>query len=151
MTVTKYLTLDSTDWWLGTANVPVNIMLLRDDVTAADINDAYQYPTAFFSLSIPFGGGYDNNGGIVMPSLTRRDNVTAGVTEYDVGSAVWTSAATFTVSNFRWLLIYSVPPLGLWDLGASHGLTGQPLSLDVAPSPYTPGVYPILSFKKNLA
>lgn len=150
MTVTKYLPLDSTDYWLGTTGISINILLLRDDVTAADINDAWRYPDDFSGLVVPDGGGHFFPTGIVMPALTRVDNHTAGVTEYDVGGPTWTSAGTYTVSNFRWLLIYDAPPLGLWDLGASHHINGA-LALDVAVSPYTPGVHPILSFKKNLA
>lgn len=149
--ITKYLPLGETDYYVGTVGVQIRVMLLRDDVTSADIPDTLSYRSDVSSLQIS-NGDYPFFG-ILMPSVNRVENSTAGVVEYDTGTALWQSASSYTCTGFRWLVAYSQAGntiLSIWDLGASSALSAEPLSLVVAASTSSPGVYPILRIRRNL-
>lgn len=151
-TITKYLPLGETDYYLGTSGIPVRAVLLRDDVTIANIPDTVGYAGDLSSLEIS-NGDYPPPG-LIMPPLTRVENSAAGVVEYDVGAPAWQSSFSFTCTGFRWVVAYADGAnaiMAIWDLGASSSLSGGPLVLNVAESPYSSGVYPILRIRRNLS
>lgn len=151
MAVTKLLPLDISDHWLGTTNIPVSIMLLRDDVTS--VPETFTDVSGISGLEVASGGGYTAGAyGIAMPVVNRVTDVDSGVVEYDTGGAVYSSTSSYSVDNFRWLVANSAGiPLVVWDLATSHDLVAEPLVLAVAASPNITGCYPILRFKRFLA
>lgn len=150
MAITKKLPLGLSDVWLG-STLPITVMLLRADVT--DVDETVTDASDLTADEVATAGGYvaGGNGNITMPSLTRTQNTTSGVVEYDTGTFTWTSTSSFSVDSFRWLVVNTGSvPIAIYDLGADFALVSEPLVLNVAVSTYSPGVYPILRFRRNV-
>lgn len=151
MAITKYLPLSIADQFYGTNGIPVNVMLLLSSTTA--IGEAYDQATDLAMWEVPTGGGYvaGGSGGIAMPALTRMSGITAGVVEFSTGTANWTSPGSYTVADFRWLVLSTTNKLmAIWDLGTAQSLSNEPLVLGVAQSADITGSYPVLKFKRFL-
>jgi hypothetical protein len=153
VTDTKAFPLSVADYWF---NHPFNLLdpcylILLVDAENAML-DSYQSYDQLYTFEIPAGGGYGSFTVAFETPLTVAKNTTAGVVELDAGAATWQTVDVLTVSGFRWIVVMDSfgNIVAAWDCGTVQSLDATKLILTIPESTVTPGVYPLVTFTRNL-
>lgn len=153
MTDTRAWPLEAARYWY---ELPFNLLgtcylvLLSDALTA--FPDSAQGYDDVGTYEIPAQGGYDFFAVSFETPLTTTTNSTAGVVEFDTGTATWQTNRVLTVAGFRWIVVCDglANIVAVWDCGSAQALTATKLIMHVPESSVSPGVYPLVSFTRNL-
>lgn len=155
MTDTKAFPLSAARYWFNHPATdimhPCMLILLADMQYA--MLDSYRSYDDIFGYEIPAGGGYGQFSVTFETPLTVVTNTAAGVVELDAGTPTWSTVDVLTVSAFRWIVVcdnFMGNIIAAWDCGPGQSLDNSKLVLNIPESAVSPGVFPVLTFTRNL-